>query len=34
MQVSRPLIEKEIHPSVIVNSYFKALEEASKILND
>lgn len=34
LQVARPFIERNIHPSVIVGGYFRALEEVSKILNE
>ncbi len=34
MQVARPFIEQKVHASIIVKAYFKALEEAKKILED
>lgn len=34
MQSARPFLEKEIHPSVIVEAFFKALEDVSGFLND
>lgn len=34
LQAARPFIERGVHPSNIVNGYFRALEEVSKILND
>jgi len=33
MQSARPFIEKEIHPTLIVNSYFKALEYINGIVS-
>lgn len=32
MQNARPYIERDIHPSIIVGAYFRALEDASKAL--
>ncbi len=34
MQSARPFLEREYHPSIIVKSYFKALQDVNKILND
>jgi T-complex protein 1 subunit gamma len=34
MQSARPFLEKKIHPSIIVEAYFKALEDVSGFLND
>lgn len=34
MVAARPFIEKNIHPTVIVNGYFRALEDAVKLLED
>lgn len=34
MQYSRPFIEREIHPTVIVQSYYKALEDAVKMIEE
>lgn len=34
MVAARPFIEREIHPSIIVGSYFRALEESIKIINE
>jgi T-complex protein 1 subunit gamma len=33
MVAARPYIEKNIHPTVIVSAYFRALEDAVKILD-
>ncbi len=32
MLAARPFLEREIHPSVIVNAYFRALEESQRII--
>ena len=34
MQSARPFLEKRIHPSIIVEAYFKALEDVSEFLNE
>lgn len=34
MQSARPFLEKRIHPSIIVEAYFKALEDVSGFLNE
>jgi T-complex protein 1 subunit gamma len=34
LSVSEPLIAKEIHPTVIVNAYYKALDDAIKIAEE
>jgi len=34
MAYARPFIEKEIHPTVIVQSYYKALEDAVKFIEE
>lgn len=34
MQAAAPFIENEIHPTVIVRAYYKALEDSIKILNE
>ena len=34
MQAALPFIENEVHPTVIVRAYYKALEDAMKIVND
>lgn len=34
MVAARPFIEKNIHPTEIVNGYFKALDDAVRILDD
>eukprot|EP01016_Furgasonia_blochmanni_P045358 TRINITY_DN637_c0_g1_i1.p1 TRINITY_DN637_c0_g1~~TRINITY_DN637_c0_g1_i1.p1 ORF type:complete len:569 (+),score=184.25 TRINITY_DN637_c0_g1_i1:222-1928(+) len=34
MVAARPFIEREIHPTIIVGSYYKALEDVLKIVND
>jgi len=33
MSAARPFIERNIHPTIIVNAYTKALEESLKIIN-
>lgn len=32
MVAARPFIERDIHPTIVVNAYFRALEEAVKIV--
>ena len=34
MVAARPFIEKNIHPTEIVNGYFRALEDSVKILDE
>jgi len=34
MQMARPFIEREIHPTVIVNSYYKALEDCMTLIKE
>merc|ERR1719487_2767238 len=34
LSVAEPLIEKKIHPTVIVSGYMRALEDALAIMND
>lgn len=34
MNAARPFIERNIHPTVIVNSYSRALDESVKIINN
>ena len=34
MQSARPFIERGVHPSVIVQAYFKALDDVSRLLNE
>jgi len=34
MAVAKPFFEREMHPSVIVGAYYKALEEGLKIINE
>ena len=34
MRSSKPFIEQNIHPSIIVKAYFKALDKVNKILDD
>jgi len=34
MTVARPFFEKEMHPTVVVGAYYRALEEGIKIIND
>ena len=34
MQSARPFIERNIHPTIIVQAYFKALDDVSRILNE
>jgi len=34
MMAAKPFIERNIHPTVIVGAYFKALEESVKIINE
>lgn len=34
MGAAKPFFEREMHPTVIVGAYYKALEEAVKIIND
>jgi T-complex protein 1 subunit gamma len=34
MQVARPFFEKNMHPSIVVGAYYKALEEGVKIINE
>ena len=34
MQAAKPFLEREIHPSIIVEAYFKALEDVTKILHE
>eukprot|EP01015_Nassula_variabilis_P007305 TRINITY_DN1555_c0_g2_i1.p1 TRINITY_DN1555_c0_g2~~TRINITY_DN1555_c0_g2_i1.p1 ORF type:complete len:560 (-),score=184.24 TRINITY_DN1555_c0_g2_i1:74-1753(-) len=34
MVAAQPFVEKEIHPTIIVNAYYQALEQAEKILNE
>ena len=34
MQVARPFIENNIHPTVIVSAYFKALADITKIIDE
>jgi len=34
MQMARPFIEREIHPTVIVNSYYKALEDCMSLIKE
>lgn len=34
MVAARPFVEREIHPSIIVNAYYRALEESLKIIEE
>jgi T-complex protein 1 subunit gamma len=34
MQAAKPFIERDIHPTIIVGAYFRALEDVTKILNE
>lgn len=34
MSAARPFIERNIHPTVIVNAYTRALKESIKVIND
>lgn len=34
MMAARPFMEMNIHPTVVVSAYYKALEFAKKVLND
>lgn len=34
MNCAKPFLEKNIHPTVIVSAFFKALNEASEILEE
>jgi len=34
MLAAKPFIERDIHPTIIVNSYYRALEESVKIINE
>ena len=33
MMAARPFIERDIHPSIIVSAYYRALDESLKIIN-
>lgn len=34
MIAAKPFIERDIHPTIIVGAYYKALEESLKIINE
>jgi T-complex protein 1 subunit gamma len=34
MVAARPFMEMNLHPTVVVSAYYKALEFAKKVLND
>ncbi len=34
MLAAKPFIERDIHPTIIVQSYYRALDEAIKIINE
>ena len=34
MQAAKPFIERDIHPTIIVGAYFRALEDVSRALNE
>lgn len=34
MSAARPFFEREMHPTVVVSAYYRALEESLKIIND
>jgi T-complex protein 1 subunit gamma len=34
MSAARPLFEREMHPTVVVGAYYKALEECIKVINE
>jgi T-complex protein 1 subunit gamma len=34
MVAAKPFVERDIHPTIIVNSYYKALNEGLRLIND
>jgi len=34
MLAAKPFIERDIHPTIIVGAYYRALEESLKIVNE
>jgi T-complex protein 1 subunit gamma len=34
MSVAKPFFEREVHPSIVVGAYYKAMEEGLKIINE